>query len=268
MAAFLTAACWSKGGVVDDRMNLSDKIAALSRAMVGAVPWVGPMLAEIVTALIPNQRLDRAIKYLSTIDRLVEELKDVIRADSERMALIETGLRASANSAYSQKCEWIGNIVNNGLTGAVDTSIAEGLVGIVEQLSQEQIIILYYYCTCYYDSIVKKDAFTQRFHEVFKVRNEFVADTTERAQLENRRKLNHIRLSSLGLIENAFEISRLPEFNIPYKYDKDTFDYLQKQLHKLNENIGRFFDSDDYKPTDLGQLVIKTMLVTEDSLEK
>ena len=44
--------------------NASDRLAALLRSTTGLVPGAGAALAEIITALIPNQRIERIEKYL------------------------------------------------------------------------------------------------------------------------------------------------------------------------------------------------------------
>lgn len=40
-----------------------DYVAAGLRGVVGAVPYAGGLLAEIVGTLIPNQRLDRLVSF-------------------------------------------------------------------------------------------------------------------------------------------------------------------------------------------------------------
>ena len=37
----------------------TDIAMILSKGLVGAIPFVGPLAAEIVGAIIPNQRIDR-----------------------------------------------------------------------------------------------------------------------------------------------------------------------------------------------------------------
>ena len=37
----------------------TDIATILSKGLVGAIPFVGPLAAEIVGAIIPNQRIDR-----------------------------------------------------------------------------------------------------------------------------------------------------------------------------------------------------------------
>lgn len=252
---------------MENEMNLYDKLAAVNKAIIGAIPYAGPALSEIICALIPNQRLDRAIRFLNTIAEKVEELSESIRADKEKISLIETGLRASANSTYKNKCEWTGNIVICGLSSKVEVPIAEELIEIVEELNREQIILLYYYCTYYHRSIVQKGQFMSRFQELFRLQNEFVRDTDERAMLESKRLLNHKKLATLGLIENDLRIPELPDYNISGTLRRDHLELLKRQIHELNKRIIEYNNSDKYRPTDLGKMVIDTMLIAEKSLQ-
>ncbi len=51
--------------------------------------------------------------------------------NQQKLFLIETGLKSSSNSSFEKKCEWIGNIVNNGLEENIETSIADSLIQII-----------------------------------------------------------------------------------------------------------------------------------------
>jgi hypothetical protein len=53
---------------METRKNYIDAVTVAAKGVLGGIPVVGPMVAEVVGALIPNQRVDR-------ICRLVEELR-------------------------------------------------------------------------------------------------------------------------------------------------------------------------------------------------
>jgi hypothetical protein len=252
---------------VKDEMNLSDKLAALNRALVGAIPYAGPAISEIICALIPNQRLSRAIKFLNTINYKVEELADSLQRNVGKVGLIETGLKAATNSNYEEKCEWIGNIVIGGISDKVEVPIAESLISIVEDLNREQIILLYYSAIYYHQSIVEKGKFVARFPEVFELHNEFIRDDEKRALLQNKERLNTTKLLNLGLIENSFRIPILPDHGISASYSRNDLEYLKKQLRELNRSIIDYNESTEHRPTELGRLVIETMMIKDDSLK-
>ncbi|MCW6037145.1 hypothetical protein K4A83_12820 [Spirulina subsalsa FACHB-351] len=45
------------------KQNRIDYIVSLSKGLVGTVPVAGSLLAEILTVSIPNQQIDRIIRF-------------------------------------------------------------------------------------------------------------------------------------------------------------------------------------------------------------
>ena len=48
--------------------NNQDLIAIVGKSIVGVIPIIGPLLSEIVGTVIPNQRIDRLIKYVNVLN--------------------------------------------------------------------------------------------------------------------------------------------------------------------------------------------------------
>lgn len=63
----------------DEKKN--DLIASAGKSIVGAVPFIGPLLSEIVDHLVPNQRLDRLALYVTELElRLAQAEEKIIKA--------------------------------------------------------------------------------------------------------------------------------------------------------------------------------------------
>jgi hypothetical protein len=80
-----------------------DHAAAVSRAVVGVVPIVGPALAEIISTIIPNQRLERLEAYLVHLTAQLEETsvgktQNAANLDASDIKLIEDGAFESSRS--------------------------------------------------------------------------------------------------------------------------------------------------------------------------
>ena len=45
--------------------NTRDRLVSVAQGVSGACPVVGPILSEAIGQLIPNQRLDRVVSFLS-----------------------------------------------------------------------------------------------------------------------------------------------------------------------------------------------------------
>ncbi len=50
-----------------------DYVCATSRAVLGPIPVVGSALAELVTSVIPNQRIDRVAEFAKILKNNVSE---------------------------------------------------------------------------------------------------------------------------------------------------------------------------------------------------
>lgn len=58
-----------------------DKIGALMRGALGAVPFAGGLLGELVAVIIPGQRQDRIVTYIRELDVRVSTMEaDVAKA--------------------------------------------------------------------------------------------------------------------------------------------------------------------------------------------
>jgi hypothetical protein len=73
-----------------------DVAAAVVRGIVGAAPFVGPLLSEAITATIPNQKIDRVIAFAKELDDRVRYLEsDTVKLrmkEEEFTDLLEDGL--------------------------------------------------------------------------------------------------------------------------------------------------------------------------------
>ncbi len=246
--------------------NLSDKLAALNRAIIGIIPYAGPVLSEIICAVIPNQRLDRAVKFLKAIDSKVNELSKIIIEDQNKIRLIETGLKASTNSNFEAKCEWIGNIVNNGLDEKVDIHIADEIIQIVDELNYEQILILYHYCNHDKMTASQAEQFNTYYPELFQIHKFQSKDLEKHEILLNKDRLNVSKLSKSGLIIKEFKIPTSLRYGLESSSSKE-IELINDKFRSLEKVLNDFSNTNNYKPTKLGRLLISTMLISEKSFE-
>ena len=86
--------------------NLRDKLVAIGKGAAGVIPFAGGFLAELVGAVIPEQRADRISEYLRLLAARTDELEyDLIKqilSSPEKIDLIEEGGH-QATRATSQK---------------------------------------------------------------------------------------------------------------------------------------------------------------------
>lgn len=100
--------------------NWRDRLVAVTKGAVGAVPLAGGLIAEIVGAIIPGQRADRITEYLRALSTRVEgmsqELRDAITSNPHKVDLIEAGGYQAARATSQERVNRIVEAVARGLS--------------------------------------------------------------------------------------------------------------------------------------------------------
>ncbi|WP_444898813.1 hypothetical protein ACJJIX_13160 [Microbulbifer sp. VAAC004] len=98
----------------------TDVAAIIGKGLVGAVPFVGPLAAEIVGSVIPNQRIDRIESLLKFLESKISEdkkcrVKERI-SSPESIDLIEDGFIQASRSLSQVRKDYIASLLKNSLT--------------------------------------------------------------------------------------------------------------------------------------------------------
>lgn len=207
----------------EDRLknNKSDWAAMVSRAGLSAVPIAGSFLAELVGALIPNQRIDRIAKFANELnDRLEampEEVVDRLRNDEEFIGLIEESFIRASRVNSDERRRYIVNIVQNGISDE-DAGInnAKYLLGLLSELNDNEVIWLRYF----HEVTMKEKANFQALHENVLTRVRVVIGSSEEVRRQGAVQESYKEhLERLGLIKHNIRMNR--DRTGP-EYDKST----------------------------------------------
>jgi hypothetical protein len=131
--------------------NAFDLMAALTKVSASLLnPTLGPYLAELVGMVIPNQKIDRLIKYVAELDKkLVHLEKEPLRAqnkDETFTDLMEDGLRQAAQSLSDERREYIASLVANGIASTeIEYHESKHLLRLLGELSDIELIWLRFY---------------------------------------------------------------------------------------------------------------------------
>ena len=79
-----------------------DIIAIVGKGAVGAIPFVGPMAAEIIGALIPNQRMDRLEQFLKELDLKMNQLIEIPSSFSNLKKLVSLDLKRNMLNEFPE----------------------------------------------------------------------------------------------------------------------------------------------------------------------
>ena len=195
--------------------NYRDKLAAIGRGVVGAVPIGGGILAEVVGAVIPGQRADRITTYLralaSKVEGLEAAIKDGIMANAEKVHLIEEGGIQSARAITQERIDLIVETVSRGLS-AEDAEVfrRKRLLLLLGELDDDEINILNAYGRAYAGSDPRA------FEEIDRPDPPHMQSDQSVIDQNQLYELGRVRLIRFGLIrKNYGSIKKgvIPEFD-------------------------------------------------------
>lgn len=139
---------------MNGKPNLSysktDIIAKIAKSAVSAVPYAGGLLAEIVDTVIPNQRIDRLLKYIQELDTRLskiqsEKITELI-TDEKFIDLIEEGFTQASRATSDERRKYIASIIENGINDeAIDFQDSKYLLKLLSELNDMEIIWLRFY---------------------------------------------------------------------------------------------------------------------------
>lgn len=124
-----------------------DLTVALTRGVLGALPIIGPLAAEVVGAIIPNQRLDRIESLLSTLERRVQPIDPQAVAarfrDLEFVDVLEDGMQQAARAVEPERIGHIAALLKNSIAEEELQRLRDKrLLAILSELNSVKILIL------------------------------------------------------------------------------------------------------------------------------
>ena len=203
----------------DEGNSKVDIAVAISKGAVGALPFIGPLVAEVVGTLIPNQRIDRIERFLKKLDEKVQSLdrEDIEeRFESpEFVDLLEDGMYQAARALSDERLDYISSLLRNGLADDKLRHIElKRLLSLLDETNDVEVVILR--AQAYHPESDPDTTFRDRHQNVLRFR----AATKQSSQREMDEAAvygnfkNH--LERLGLLRPRFKRPRrgeLPEFD-------------------------------------------------------
>src|SRR2546425_49823 len=93
------------------RVATPDYLAALARSVAAIAPVIGGAIGELITHGIPNQRIDRVIKFVEVLDKKVTHLDEQVvqtQLTNENFTdVLEEGLAQAARSLTDERRDYI-----------------------------------------------------------------------------------------------------------------------------------------------------------------
>jgi hypothetical protein len=131
---------------LDDRLN--DTVVLVTKGALGAVPFVGGLLAEVLGRLVPNQRIDRIADFLLALAARVEHVEKEVLVQAltspEGRDLLEDGLAAASRALTVGRRKRLAAAFAKALTAIeIDHIYRKRLLQIAAGLSDAELIMLH-----------------------------------------------------------------------------------------------------------------------------
>ncbi|WP_299214596.1 hypothetical protein [uncultured Dokdonia sp.] len=189
--------------------NKTDKLISLAKSVVGAVPFAGTLLSELVENIIPNQRLERLSNYIEELDKKIskipsEKIDKLIKSDFF-VDLIEESFVQASRAFTIERREYIATIVANGITdNSIELQDSKYLLKILQELNDIEIIWLKYYTT----SLTGDIEFKEKHKNVLTRVQVYMNSENETRQKAFLQKSYSLHLERLGLVRNHTKINK------------------------------------------------------------
>ena len=223
----------------------TDIAAIITKGGLGAIPYLGPLAAEIIGSLIPNQRIDRIVSLLKTLEsKIDEEEKAKVEKrmlEEKSIDLMEDGFMQAARALSEERIEYIASLLKNSLTNEDLEHIAyKRLLFLLDELNDVEVLILKAYSMPmdqYFEFWSKHNLNKPSVH---------LGSSQEEVDKHAIHETYEANLGRLGLLEIRFEKPR-PE-----------------ELPEFDEKTG-MLKAQGYYITSLGRLLLRSIDLDKDS---
>lgn len=195
-------------------MQTADYVASAVRAALGVVPFAGSLLAELAGTVIPNQRIDRIVKYAEVLEtRLAKIEREFVQQqlkDESFTDLMEEGLRQAARSLTDERRQYIASLISNSLSSAeIEYYESKHLLKILEELNDVEIIWLRFYL----NPTMGGDAeFRNKHKDILKPVTKVMGapqSIRDKGTLQDSYKEHLVRLGLLEKADNKYSLASL-----------------------------------------------------------
>jgi len=192
----------------------SDVSAAFLKGIVGAAPFVGPILAEAIGAAIPNQKLDRLITFAKELDDRVKYLEEdaveLKTQSAEFIDLLEEGLTQASRAMSNERRTYIASLLANSITNDQLSHVEQKkLLSLLGELNDAEILTLKFYSL----RSNERREFAELHDELFKPIHRSLGSPQPNVDKGALRDSYRVKLTELGLLD--LEYKRLSKGEIP-----------------------------------------------------
>ena len=198
-------------------VSTSDYATSLAKGAFGAIPFAGPIAAEIIGHVIPNQRADRIVRFAELLEERVKHLeqetfrKRCLQQDS--VDLIEDALFEAAHAKSESRLEQLANLVAHGLADE-DPKQAEAskMLWLLEKLNDVEVILLRARIVQTQEDAQRDAEFREKHAAIIAPRGTHMGSSWDEIEEEAIHNSYRQHLVDLGLLRPSFKRPKKNEF--------------------------------------------------------
>jgi hypothetical protein len=189
------------------KSEINDYVTSAVKALLGAVPFAGSLLAEIAGTIIPNQRIERLTKYAIELENHLSKLdQDFVRAQlsNENFTdLFEENIRQAARSLTDERRRYLASIIANGLTSEnIEFFESKHLLRILGEINDAEVIILRSYLVA---TIEGDRDFREKHEEIIMPEPAYIGAPQRVLDKDSLHQSYQEHLTSLGLFKRQYQ---------------------------------------------------------------
>jgi len=194
-----------------------DVSVSLAKGVLGVLPIVGPMVTEVISLTIPNQRIDRIEDFLRKLEDKVQKIEE--RRIREVFGLpgfidvFEESIYQASRALTEERRECIASLVKNTIAEEkIEFIQHKQLLSILGELNDIEILLLKYYAL----NGKEEDEFWDKHKNVLLPPPADSVTSQEELDKHTIHQTYKQHLSRLGLMRQRFKVPRkdeLPEFD-------------------------------------------------------
>ncbi len=191
--------------------NNRDKVTTVLKGISGAVPIAGPMISEILGAVIPQQRLDRVVEFVACLERSIiqfdmeiEEVRKKINEPNYTAFFYKACLH-SADSTSSERISRIRNVFIRGIRDVDQDALRyDSILTLLNKLNDVEFTYLHMYHLLKWDITAFKE-FQSQNDGIILYPVVVGGMSQEEKDKENAKLIYSNNLQSLGLLEIEYD---------------------------------------------------------------
>jgi hypothetical protein len=199
----------------------TDIVTSLAKGITGAVPIVGSLISEIVGNIIPNQRVDRIVRFVQLLDerlgRVERAVLEVRLLQPEVIDLLEDAFTQAARATSQERLEHIASVVANGVSAEeLNQAQTKRMLWLLGQLNDAEIVILRSRLAQTHEDFDLDAEFRDKHQELLAPDMTHMGSSEDEFEESTLKKSYRAHLQDLGLVRTRFRTPRrgeLPEFD-------------------------------------------------------